>query len=655
MQKLLLPIFWVIALIGIFILSSSFSDKSVHFFGIAGEREQIINFQYPVEVVQSFVVEGKVVKQGEEILEVKRYELDSELSSTNQEIRQYQLQKKEAENSMKSQLANLKARKQAVIADMDYQIHVLELRYKMNTNMLNSISGENSVKDSKIVNTELDDLKRKRHFSVQAIQAEIDGLFKQLNSTNRPIDAQINELFSRKIELQRQTTGLKVKAQFDGRIGSVNFKTGELVSPFQPIMSVHSRIPRYIKGYINENILNDVKVGHTVWVKSIALNKSENPMEGVVESLGNRIVEYPERLKKNALVPAWGREVVVRLNNLENPLLFGEKVQVLLENPKLGDQVLQLVSDAEALDEKIIEDQFTGTIKSTNSKIKANKIEASGVLWNPKSSHYILLNDEEKKGRAGVYIMDEEGVISQRLDINGLDENGIDDLESISFDKDYFYILSSLSHNKKDKLKAKRRKLIRFKYQQHQVTEHQEIDLYKILVAIKDAEKTNVQLASFLNQAIDNHSIDIEAHFIENNSLYLGFKTPFKDGKETLLIKIKDVESLFKGGIPQAENWQAFALLDPETGKPMQLSDMLMIDDQLFLLSSSRSTTKKSVLWRYHLANKTLKAIRHFSGLKAEGISYRPEKSMFMVVFDEGGKKKSKFSSFQYSIPVSSR
>ena len=64
MQKLLLPICWVTALVGIFILSSSFSDKSVHFFGIAGEREQTINFQYPVEVVQSFVVEGKVVEQG---------------------------------------------------------------------------------------------------------------------------------------------------------------------------------------------------------------------------------------------------------------------------------------------------------------------------------------------------------------------------------------------------------------------------------------------------------------------------------------------------------------------------------------------------------------------------------------------------------------
>ena len=132
MQKLLLPVIWAIALIGVFTLSSSFSDKSLHFFGIAGEREQTINFQYPVEVVQFFVVEGKEVEQGQDILEVRRHDLVTDLSSIDQEIRQYQLQKQETENTINSQLSNLKAKKQAVIADMDYQIHVLQLRLKIN-------------------------------------------------------------------------------------------------------------------------------------------------------------------------------------------------------------------------------------------------------------------------------------------------------------------------------------------------------------------------------------------------------------------------------------------------------------------------------------------------------------------------------------------
>ncbi len=677
MKRLLLPACWVLALVGIFSLSSSLSDKSMHFFGIAGEREQTINFQYPVEVVQLFVVEGQVVKKNDAILKVKRSELDSELSSIKQGIRQYKLQKKEAKNTIQSQLTHLKAKKQAVMAGMDYQIHVLELQIKVNQDMLNSISDDKPSKRKKVDSTELSDLKRKRLFSIKAIQAEIDGLRKQINAKNRPIDAQIYELYTRKIAVQHQNTGLEVRAQFDGRIGSVNFKSGELVSPFQPIMSVHSRIPRYIKGYINENILNDVAVGHPVWVKSVALNKGEHCLEGLVESLGNRIVEYPERLKKNALVSAWGREVVIRLKNDENMLLFGEKVQVFLEKPAKdfyglqgfdflvdnqadvpvikGNIAKDPVQIAQTIDQKIEQKLMIDTIESSHPKINADKIEASAVLWSPKDSAYLLINDEERKGRAGIYLMDEAGVISEKLSMKGLSKKGIDDLESVSFDGEYFYILSSLSHNKKDKLKSKRRKMIRFKYAEKHVTEHQEIDLYNVLKKVKDAKKTSKELASFLTRAIKDHSMDVESHFVNNNNLYLGFKGPLNKSDETLLIKIEDVASLFKGKIPYAKSWQTIKLSEPKTGEAMYLSDMLMINHDLFLLSVSSSSDKQSILWRYSLKSKMLEVIQKFSGVKAEGVSYQTDKARFMIVFDEGNDKKSKFSTFPYAIPTSEK
>ena len=649
MQKLLLPAFWIIALISVFSLSSSFSEKSVQFFGIAGEREQTINFQYPVEVVQSFVVEGKIVEQGQVILEVKRHELVSDLSRINQEIRKFQLQKQETENDINSQLANLKAKKQAVIADMDYDIHALQLRLKINNDMLHSISG-NDGKKKRVRSTELNDLRRKRHFSVQAIQAEIDGLTQQLNAVNKPIDEQINALHTQKEELQRQSVSLIVKAQFDGRIGSINFKAGELVSPFQAIMSVHSRIPRYIKGYINENIVNDVEVGQTVWVNSIALNKDENPLQGVVESLGNRIVEYPERLKKNPLVPAFGREVIVRLNNLNNALLFGEKVQVHLENPELGFNSGLVINEAQASSEDMIAHRSSlRKIKVEAGVTTAANIEASGIIWDPKAKNYLLLSDEKIKDKDNLFIMNDKGVITAGLTIQEGDRYKIDDVESISKEGDDVYILSSLSYSKKGKLKAKRKKLLRFKYQQQQITEKQVIDLYAVLSDIKDASETSIKLTSFLAEAINNKTLDIESHFVKNNDLYLGFKAPYAGSNNTLIVRLSDVDAMFKGKTPQAEIWQSIALLDPETGEPMQLSDMQQLDDQLFLLSVSRSSVKKSVLWRYQLKHNTLEYIKQFPGLKAEGLSYRQQKAEFMVVFDKGGKKESSFFTFSYT------
>ena len=652
MQKLLLPIFWVMALMGIFTLSSSFSDKSLHFFGIAGEREQIINFQYPVEIVQFFVVEGKEVTQGQDILEVRRPELVSELSSIDQEIKKFQLEKQETKNAINSQLANLMAKKQAIIADFDYQIHALQLRLKTNTDIINAITEQGKAQKA-VQSTELNDLKRKRHFTIQAIQAEINGLSQQLRATNHPVDEQINKLYTHKKELLRQSVGLKVKAQFDGRIGSVHFKAGELVSPFQAIMSVHSRIPRYIKGYINENILNDVQVGQTVWVNSIALHKKSSPLVGIVESLGKRIVEYPERLKKNPLVPAWGREAMIRLNNLDNTLLFGEKVQVLLENPQHSSTKGFVINDAQGNPMKYASHSLsTQLITTKNPHIPADKIEASGIVWHPKAAHYLLISDEKEKGLDNVFMMDETGEILTGLPIQKGKQYKIDDLESISIEGDTLYILSSLSHNKKGKLKSKRKKILRFKYQHQTLSEPQEINLYDVLIAIKDSPTTSTELALFLTQALESHSMDIESHFVKNNDLYLGFKSLDSYDNSTLIIRLQDVETLFSGKIPQAEIWQKISLKDPETGEPMQLSDMTIADEQLFLLSVSRSSIQKSVLWHYQPKNKSLKNIQQFFDLKAEGISYRPDKSMFMVVFDEGKNTPSKYTTLPYSITL---
>ncbi|WP_428356830.1 hypothetical protein [Methyloprofundus sp.] len=642
MQKFLLPVCWLLALMSVFVLSASLMDKSLHFFGIAGEREQTISFQYPVEIIQVFVAEGENVGQGELMLEVRRHELKSSLTMLEQEIRGYELQKQEASNAIDSQLAGLNAKKQAISADMDAQIHALELRLKVNTEMMQRFSGflngANNIPES----PELQDLKRKRHFLIQGIQVEIDHLNEQKNATNRPIDMQVNALVQRKEELQRQTVGLKVNAQFDGRIGSVHFKTGELVSPYLPILSLQSRIPRHIKGYIHENVVNDVKLGQQVWVQSIALNQDARPLHGRVVSLGNRIVEYPARLKKNPLVQAWGREVLVRLDSLEHRLLFGEKVQVFLENPEKSGWEFNMNSKANAQGLDDFEAQSALKISSSHAKIPADKIEASGLLWLETEAHYLLIGDEQYRKQAGIFVMQEGGVVSEHLSLGTAKKSEIDDLESISSDGEYIYILSSLSHNKKDKLKANRKKLLRFKYQNQRATEQQSVDLYAQFKKLKK-QTTDTQLAAFLKQAIKQHSLDIESHFIMDDALYLGFKSPFIASDKTLIMKINSISALFRGETLSAEIWRSLRLLDPETGEPMLLSDMIQVDGQLLLLSVSRSSLASSVLWRYQSEQGILSAMQIFPGLKAEGIAFQPGKSILTVVFDAGGKKHSKY------------
>jgi hypothetical protein len=332
-------------------------------------------------------------------------------------------------------------------------------------------------------------------------------------------------------------------------------------------------------------------------------------------------------------------------------LLFGEKVQVLLEHPGGDFQVANVINSAVASIHDVYAKPIGTEIQSSNPAINAADIEASGILWDTGNRHYLLISDETTNKQLPLFIMDQEGVISSKLSMQDLTAQDIDDLESISTDGDKIYILSSLSHNKKGHLKSKRKQLTRFNYQQQIVTNAQQIDLYEVLETIKDTPTTATKLALFLNQAITEHSMDIESHFVKDNALYLGFKSPFTDADKALVIKINDLEALFSGAIPQAQIWISLSLPDPETGEPMQLSDMLMVAEELLITGVSRSTLKKSVLWRYSIKQQTLESIRQFPGLKAEGISYRPDKSMFTVVFDNGDNTAPSYLTIPYSPP----
>ena len=293
--------------------------------------------------------------------------------------------------------------------------------------------------------------------------------------------------------------------------------------------------------------------------------------------------------------------------------------------------------------------KYLSSIKSNNSKIKAKKIEASGILWLPSLSRYLLISDEKYRDQPSVFMMDEDGIISSPLFPSSQENRLVDDLESISTDGHYIYMLSSLSHNSKDKLKKKRKRIIRFKYQNEQVTKLQKINLYRVLRSIKDTQK-DTKLSIFLQHAFDDHSLDIESHFIENNNLYLGFKTPLTHNGESLIIKLTDVEALFSGETPFAEIWQTIRFNSIKQEEPMYLSDMISVNGQLLLLSVLDTDEKYSALWQYHPETQLLKNLQQFPDLQAEGITYRHDKAVLTIVFDDGKKRHSKYLNIPFLI-----
>ena len=647
-MKKLLPIVWVFAIGSIVLLGSLLKLESSHFLGIADNHEQTISFSYPVEIVQTFAVEGGEVNQGMQILEVRRRDLSTKLAIIKEQIQALKSTDNEEIASTVAKLAGLRAQQGAELAEIDAQIQTLKSQQELNVKLLSEISGKKTQVSSKSpLETQIQGLREQRRHIEVSLTAQIDNLQSQLDSSERPVNAKLAELKERESEFERQVTDLQVLAKFNGRVGSVHYKPGEMVEPFQPILTVHGMSPQFIKGYIHENVFNQVAVGQQVWVKSNANSNQSESINAVVESLGNRIVEYPVRLKKNMMVSAWGREAVIRLVQ-EHSLLLGEKVIVSLKSPSEEINMIGGVVDffASAIGQSIASTDTRQSgepegypIRSLLDDLKDHELEASGIIQTSNPGFYFVVSDESKDKQPELFKLNDQGEVIQRLSIKT--SKKVDDLESISSNGNNIYVLSSL-----DRTKKKRRQLLRLTIDQDDnVVLDGRINLFKALERLSKSSSDEAT-RQFLKHAIADKTIQIEAHAVKQNSLYVGFKTPHNTQGETVFIKIDNLDTLFAGKQVQVEGtiWRNISLLDPQTGSPTYLSDMLFYGDELLLLGVNDShSTPSSHLWSFKTKTSKLTSIKSFDRLKAEGISATLKQDEVLVVFDGDGVKASRF------------
>jgi HlyD family secretion protein len=221
------------------------------------------------------------------------------------------------------QLEELAAQKQARIQELRSSIRELEAEYNLNkklTSELKSLKKETSSGNS---GQELNPLALR----IANLKKELDS---ELSSSN-PIEAQTRRVKEAMGILSQQQNSLVFLAPIDGIIGSVNFKQGEMASPFAPIMTVHTKSPSLVRGYVHEKVYTGVMEGMKATVYSLA--DARNMRAGEVVGVGSRIVEYPVRLRKRQDIQIWGREIIVQIPEY-NDFLLGEKVRIKLDTKK---------------------------------------------------------------------------------------------------------------------------------------------------------------------------------------------------------------------------------------------------------------------------------------------------------------------------------
>ena len=327
MNKLLLPIIWILSLFAVFFLTSSFEKNTTHFYGLAENYEQAVRFQEPVEITKVEVIEGQLVEKGQVLLRAKRSDLLAQQAQLLNQKDELSAKQKQNSETLRAEIKVLEAKRSVELARLDAQIQRLQLKRQQDRVIYQSITGSRaSPAGVDVIADEISALSKQKSYLSNSIDAQINALRTQIAAARIPLGVQKNQISERLNEIARQTDELTIRADFSGRIGSILFKQGEKIPAFQSVLTVHAPYPRFVKGFIHENVSNDVKLGQTVWVHALS-SRDDKAVKGQVESLGSRIVPYPERLRKNPNVQSWGREVVIQLAK-NNDLLLGEKVQV---------------------------------------------------------------------------------------------------------------------------------------------------------------------------------------------------------------------------------------------------------------------------------------------------------------------------------------
>ncbi|SLM31694.1 conserved hypothetical protein [Desulfamplus magnetovallimortis] len=671
MCKKLLYLAWIFAfLVVVRITSFTGTEETTAFQGIAETREVIINSENSVEIRTIHVVPGQEIQKGRVLVELERPELTLKINGISHQLEELKSQDGINRDEIMSEIRQLKAQKTVRVSEIDHEIQQIESRYDFNKEMVSSLKSINIVskglQDTEIdrkpgaMALEIENLKQERHLTEKRFQGEIDDLTTRLASSETPETIRQESLKKELELLNREKESLLILAGIDGIIGSIHCKAGEKVSPFQPILTLHTRAPSYVRGYIHENIHNLASSGDTVYVN--ALTGEAKRIQGEIVGVGSRIIEYPLRLKKRPEIQLWGREVEIRLPD-GNPFLLGEKVMIETathnENRYLAWLKKWFSLESYAADASV-------TTKGADIPITGADMEASGLIYLKDLDRYLVISDDVEKKKNILYLMDNRAKITNELPIEGLDK--IDDMEAICQD-DYgtIYICCSQDRKKNGKLPDERKLFVQVRRSGSRLIQDGHVLLYDLLkeAAVRNPDE---KWAAFIGT--EKRNIEIEGMFVEQDDLFLGFKKPLKEN-QAVILKISNFRMMLeknhldKG---QVQIWRTLDLQDHDSqsgngldswvgnesaskgkvkGKGASkgaagISDLFHYQNQLLVLSSHKEKGDKpgagiiGALRVFDFTEGNLIKTYYFNQLNPEGITFDSLRNCFVVTFDQG-------------------
>lgn len=457
-----------------------------------------------------------------------------------------------------------------------------------------------------------------------------------------PLREEILVIDSRLAHLRHQKSNLVLRAPANGQVYRVIARPGDVAAAGQTIVRLIGSKSDRVVACVSEYEALSVKIGAKATLHR--RDMSGQILKGHVMSMGPIVDEVPVRCRRDPRLPAWGRDVVIVLDE-PAPLLPGQAfyVSIAKDFKSAGHAVAATPS---ATEEPPPADAPLMVVPAPLKR--QSRLEPSGLLWVDSLDRYLMVSDDTGTKAAHdhapwLFTMDRHGHVDANPRIlKGIES--VNDLEAItSLTDGLFYILASQSHSRKGKRKKNRQVFLR------------------VALAGTELRVVGVQhLASLLDGAgpsflaklgIDSTAqLDIEGMTVRDGSLLIGLKEPLDAEGRAIIWKLDFPDRLFATGDIRTCGlswWTSVAMEVKADGTSVKggISELLTLPDGSLLIGATASgidaDTQDGALYlaRTPTSNTMLaRQLRAFPGLKPEGLALSPTPGRFTVVFDRGSR-----------------
>jgi multidrug resistance efflux pump len=317
------------ALCSVWIVSTFMIQSEDTFFGSAESEGQTMSFEHPVFIEKVYVQVGNQVKKGDTLAVCLRSDLDKNAVDKSGEIRQFEIEKETKSASIQQELSILKARKVALVSELEAQIRMIKTEDGIQSALKEAIGGVKIEANSSNLKTEkINALKESINQTERQIQQQVTLLSQQLNANESIYKAKVEQAQSQMTFIEKDRQHLVLLAPIDGFVENVAAIAHEIAPQYKELVKLNPNNPNKVRGFIHESTEMHFHLGDTVQVASVL---RENVVgKGVIIGSSPQLVELPLRLRKFTTRSAWGREIYVKLVR-KCDLFISEKVIVTVK------------------------------------------------------------------------------------------------------------------------------------------------------------------------------------------------------------------------------------------------------------------------------------------------------------------------------------